>query len=338
MPARPWLSVLLPVFNVEAYLRACVESLLAQLDDQAELLLYDDASTDGSAALLRQLEQEHPGRLRLLFGEQNGGVSLARNRLLDAAQGDWIWFIDADDFLEPGAVASLHEALRQPDVDLVMCDFRDVRAKPRLRHRLRGEHHKRTHTMPARQPCRDASQILAGMFLQAHLHLWTKVARRELWEGLRFPVGHCFEDIAVLPALLLRARCAYYVPEVWIGYRKRPGSILASNSLAKTDDMQRALNGLPALLDAQQPPLHRHARLAAAHFVAKTFVIASHYAARHQDRARLARYLAQFEQNAPVPAHELLRFYVARCWWWRALRLRHWLRQARLAAGTLSHA
>lgn len=338
MPSRPWLSVLLPVYNVEPYLRACIESLLAQLDDGAELLLYDDASTDGSAALMRQLDQEYPGRLRLLFASHNGGVSLARNRLLDAAQGEWIWFIDSDDFLEPGAVASLREALRQPGVDLVLCDFRDVRAKPRLRHRLRGEHHKRTHTMPARQPCRDTSLILAGMFLQAHLHLWTKVARRELWEGLRFPVGHCFEDIAVLPALLLRARCAYYAPEVWIGYRKRPGSILASNSLTKTDDMQDALNGLAALVDAQQPPLKREARLAAAHFVAKTFVIASHYAARQHDRARLARYLAQFEQNAPATATELLRFYLARGWWWRALRLSHWRSQGLRAQQELHHA
>lgn len=337
MRARPWLSVLLPVYNVEPYLRACVESLLAQLDAGAELLLYDDASTDGSAALLRQLDQEHPGRLRLLWGARNGGVSLARNCLLDAAQGDWIWFIDADDFLEPGAVASLREALRQPDVDLVLCDFRDVRAKPGLRHRLRGERHKRTHTMPPRQPCRDASLILAGMFLQAHLHLWTKVARRELWDGLRFPLGRCFEDIAVLPALLLRARCAYYVPEVWIGYRKRPGSILASITPRKTDDMQDALNGLAGLIAAQRPALNRQARLAAAHFVAKTFVIASHDAARRQDRARQQRYLAQFEQNAPVSAPELLRFYLARGWWWRALRLRHWLQQAHRAAARLRH-
>lgn len=332
MPApRPWLSLLLPIYNVRPYLEACLQSLLAQVDDGVELLLLDDCSTDGTDELMRELAQRHPGRLKLLFHAQNSGVSAARNSLLDAAQGEWIWFIDPDDFLEPGAMGSLRQALQVPGVDLVLCDFRDVRARPKLKHRLRGENHKRTHTMAPRQPCHDGSLILEGMFFQGHLHLWTKVARRELWSGLRFPVGHYFEDVALLPALLHRARCAYYVPEVWIGYRKRPGSILASGSPAKTDDMQDSLNGLPALLDASQPPINLTARLAAGFFVAKFFMAAMRFARDHDDKVRLVRYTDQLERNLPCTVDQLLADWRHRGWFWRALRLRHWLRVGRQA-------
>lgn len=329
--ARPWLSVLLPIYNVSPYLEACLDSLLTQVDDGVELLLLDDCSTDGTDELMRGLARRHPGRLRLLFHTQNSGVSAARNSLLDAAQGEWIWFIDPDDVLEPGAMSSLRQALKVPTVDLVLCDFRDVRARPKLKHRMRGENHKRTHTMTPRQPCHDSSLILEGMFLQGHLHLWTKVARRELWNGLRFPVGQCFEDVAALPALMQRARCAYYVPEVWIGYRKRPGSILASGSLAKTDDMQDCFNGLPALLDAGQPPANLAARLAAGFFVAKMFMSAVRYARDRNDQARIARYADQFERNLPCTVDQLLADWRRRGWFWRALRLRYWLRVSRQA-------
>lgn len=335
MSTTPWLSLLLPVYNVAPYLQECLDSLLGQIDDGVEIILVDDASTDGTTDKLRELEGRHPGRLQVKYRAVNGGVSQARNDLLDAARGEWIWFVDPDDFLEPGAMAGLKEALRQPGVDLVLCDFRDVRAKSGLKHRLRGEHHKRTHVMPPRQPCDDRSLILAGMFVQGHLHLWTKIARRELWNGLRFPVGRCFEDIAVLPALMLNARRAYYVPEVWVGYRKRPGSILASTTARKTDDMQDALDGLATLVDAQQPPLRREARLAAAHFVSKIFIGASQFATRQKDRARQARYLEQYLRNAPASVPEVLRYYSARGWLWRALRLRHYVEQARRAGGHL---
>lgn len=338
---RPWLSILLPIYNVQPYLEACVDSLLAQADAGVELLLLDDCSTDGSDALMRELARRHPGRLTLLFHERNAGVSAARNTLLDAAQGDWIWFIDPDDFLEPGAMDSLRQALRDPqlpDLDLVLCDFRDVRAKPKLKHRLRKEHHKRTHIMAPRRPCRDNSLILEGMFRQGHLHLWTKVARRELWDGLRFPVGHCFEDVAVLPALLGRSRCAYYVPDVWIGYRKRPGSILATGSAAKTDDMADSLNGLPELLDSGTPPANKAAKLAAGFFVAKMSVAAMRYAKDQGDKARLVRYLDQLERNLPCPVNELLADWRRRGWWWRAIRLTHWIRVARRARAALASA
>lgn len=335
---RPWLSILLPIYNVRPYLEACVASLLAQVDDGVELLLLDDCSTDGTDELMRDLASRHPGRLTLLFHAQNGGVSAARNSLLDAARGDWLWFVDPDDFLEPGAMLSLRQALQVSDVDLVLCDFRDVRAKPKLKHRFRNEHHKRTHIMAPRQPCRDSSLILEGMFRQGHLHLWTKVARRELWDGLRFPVGHCFEDVAVLPALLQRARCAYYIPEVWIGYRKRPGSILATGSAAKTDDMQDSLNGLPALLDAGPRPANEAARLAAGFFVAKMYIAAMRYAQQHADQPRLAHYTSQLERNLPCSVAQLLADWRRRGWWWRAIRLTHWIRVGRRAQAGLASA
>lgn len=330
---RPWLSVLVPVHNVAPYLRACVESVLQQADAGVEVVLRDDCSTDGSADLMQQLNAEHGGRLRLLQAERNLGISGTRNALLEASRGEWIWFLDSDDFLMPGAIPALRQCVQAEALDLVLCDFRDVREQRSLKHRLRREQHRRTHNLPARQPCSDRSALMSGLFLQGHMHVWSKIARRRLWgDDLRFPVGRYFEDMALAPHLLLRARSALYVPEVWVGYRKRPGSIMASISAHKVDDMQDALNGLTDALRAAQPPLRQEALLAAAHFVAKTYVAASQFAARGQDPTRLARYLQQFERNAPASAAALLRFYASKAWFWRALRLRHWIQRGRKAA------
>ena len=87
MSADPWLSILLPVFNVEPYLRECVESIVQQCDEHVEIVLLDDCATDGSADLMRTLQSEWPGRLTLMKHERNRGLSAARNTMLAAAKG-----------------------------------------------------------------------------------------------------------------------------------------------------------------------------------------------------------------------------------------------------------
>lgn len=120
----PWLSVLIPVYNVEAYLAECVESVMAQAGEGVEVLLLDDGSPDGSWALMQALSGRWPGRLWLLQHERNGGLSAARNTLIDAAQGEYLWFLDSDDKLLPGAIDALRAIVRQHAPDLVLCDFR----------------------------------------------------------------------------------------------------------------------------------------------------------------------------------------------------------------------
>lgn len=329
---RPWLSVLIPVYNVEAYLGECLASVLAGADEGVEVLLLEDCSTDGSALLAQQLADRHAPQVRLLHHARNGGLSAARNSLIDAARGDYLWFLDSDDVLMPGAVQSLRACIaRHGQPDLVLCDFRTLREPFKLKHRLRGELHRHTFPGPARQRLEDRDALLSGVFAQGHLHSWSKIARRELWgSGLRFPVGHYFEDMATTPALLLATRSFVYMDEVWVGYRQRAGSILSSGSSRKIDDMMRALASLPALAAAQARPLGDEARFQASYFAAKTFITACRFDAESPQRLR--RHLAAFQQFSLLPPEELLRAYRRRHWYWRARRLSYWLQRCASSA------
>ena len=99
---RPWLSILIPVYDVERYLEECLASVLAQRLADVEVVVVDDASTERSPALLDEISRRSPHPIDRIRHERNQGVSAARNTLLDAATGTYCWFLDSDDALTPG--------------------------------------------------------------------------------------------------------------------------------------------------------------------------------------------------------------------------------------------
>ncbi len=114
-------SVIVPIYKVEAYLRACVESLLAQTYKELEIILVDDGSPDGCPALCEELAKEDP-RIKVIHKE-NGGLSDARNAGLDIATGDYIGFVDSDDAVEPDMFELLVNTLETHDADVSCCRF-----------------------------------------------------------------------------------------------------------------------------------------------------------------------------------------------------------------------
>lgn len=336
--ARPWLSVLIPVYNVAPWLDDCLRSVLGQADDGVEVLLLDDASTDGSLYLALDWQARHPGRLRVLRHPANRGLSAARNTLVEAASGDYVWFLDSDDRLHPGAIARLRDTVADGGPDLVLCDFSVLRPQPRLKHRLRGERHRSTFHAPGDE--RDAlSALVAGVMLGRQLHAWSKIARRELWRQARFPEGRCFEDIAALPALLTQVRRWCHVAEPWVAYRQRPGSILSSLTPARARDFAAALTGLARFLDVQGPGLSPRARFAVKHFClrsSRSLVARLRRAPWPEREALLAELDASLRLAIPEGRHWMLRQYLRRGWWGRAARLawarRDWTRTARSEA------
>ncbi|RYF28369.1 MAG: glycosyltransferase family 2 protein [Comamonadaceae bacterium] len=338
--SAPWLSVLIPVFNVQAFLEECVESVLAQLpagDAQAggvEVLLLDDCSTDGSAALMQALAARWPGRLTLLRHPANAGLSAARNTLIDAARGEYLWFLDSDDKLLPGAIAQLRAVVQQHPVDVVVCDFQVWRARERIKHVLRGERHKRTFAGAAGGPQAGGPALVAGLLQTGQLHAWSKISRRALWAGgLRFPEGRYFEDLATMPQLALLARSFFYVSRPWVAYRQREGSILASMNLRKAHDQSAALAGfLPAYAAAQgDSPLPPGLRFALAHQCARNLIGALRSLPRWSGQEPAAalqaaadRFRQDFAEASPLTLAQLLRQYLWRGWWLRRAKLARW--------------
>lgn len=323
-----WLSILVPVYNVAPYLEECLASVIGQLpqDGGVQVLALDDCSTDGSWTLLQQLAARWPGRLRLLQHARNGGLSAARNTMIDAATGDYLWFLDADDKLLPGAIASLQAIVRGQAPDVVLCDFAVWRERPRLKHRLRGEAHRRSFDGPARRLLSDRGRLLAGMLGTGQLHAWSKIARRSLWggtaDGVRFPVGRYFEDMATMVLMALRAESFYYAPEPWVAYRQRGNSILATMTTPKALDQSAALLPLAQALRSMPEWHDARVRLALSRQAARSLMGAMRHVCRGPDgAAALAEQLRQnFRTASPLTPEELAQAYLRRGWWLRRRR------------------
>jgi glycosyltransferase involved in cell wall biosynthesis len=328
--ARPWLSILVPVYNVGDFLEHCLQSILLQLEPGIEVVVLDDASTDASAAIIASFQSRIGAVLRLIRHPRNCGLAAARNSLLENAEGDYFWFVDADDLISPGAIASLRKVLESTSPDLLTCDFRVHRERFRLKHRLRGEGHRRTFGGVPRQLSENPSTLASGILINGQLHAWSKIARRDVWQRVRFPEGRYFEDIAVLSMLLDATRSHYHVPEPWVVYRQRSGSILSSMNAEKIRHQLRALRELGTGLQPSRRLLDREARFALQHFVLKSLAsLARRLAAdRSAESAELVRLLNDsLHDHFPDGPGPVLRAYCRRGWFLRAWRAHASLRR-----------
>ena len=116
---KPEISIIVPVYQVEKYLNECIDSILAQTFTDFELILVDDDSPDNCPALC-DAAAKRDSRVRVIH-KQNGGVSTARNAGLDAAQGNWIAFVDSDDTVEPEYLEKMHKAVLETGADFAIC-------------------------------------------------------------------------------------------------------------------------------------------------------------------------------------------------------------------------
>jgi glycosyltransferase involved in cell wall biosynthesis len=310
-----WLSLLLPMYRVQAWLPACIDSLRGQLDEGVEVLFVDDASPDGSAALVEALLPQ----ARVIRQPLNRGVSAARNRLLDEARGDYLWFIDPDDLVEPGVIPRLKALLAEHRPDLLTCDFRafddgpsTASVKPRHRHIASFEG-------PAGVLMEDIDLRLRGLFVHGQFHPWSKIVRRACWPaGLRFAEGRIFEDMALYPRLALHTPRHLHVAEVWVAYRQRGGSLMSHLDTKRLDDWTLALDGLAAEL----PPLQADTRFEIAHFCARTLLRARRRRLQLGGEALLGvkTDIERFERSSPLSRQELLAAYFRRGRWLRGLQ------------------
>ena len=118
------ISVIVPVYNVEAYLDRCVASITSQDFNNLEIILVDDGSTDASAKMCDAYAAADT-RIKVIH-KQNGGLSDARNAGIDIAHGEYIAFIDSDDFILPGYFSYLHRLITQADADIAVCQLLSV--------------------------------------------------------------------------------------------------------------------------------------------------------------------------------------------------------------------
>lgn len=189
------LSVVIPVYKVEAFLRKCVDSVATQGVDDIEIILVDDCSPDASGAICDELAKAD-SRVRVVHRQQNGGLSAARNSGIDSATGDLLTFVDSDDFLAPDTYQPCLRLLESTGADCVEYPVmkRYGTASPQFYNPADGGERVETFDDWFRRQ---------GFI---HSYAWNKIYRRQLWGDARFPEGHNFEDVYTVPYVLRRSR------------------------------------------------------------------------------------------------------------------------------------
>jgi glycosyltransferase involved in cell wall biosynthesis len=214
----PEVSIILPVYNVAAYIGACVASIAEQTFGDFELIVVDDASTDGSIAELRKTLEGLRVDWRLIRHPVNRGLAAARNTGIDHAQGKYLYFPDSDDTLEPGLLAFALDKLQSRTADIVVFGLRSVYEDP-------GRPSEED--VPDLEAGLNGEEALAVLLKGAcRTYICTQVFRRSIFEGgVRFPEGYVYEDRFSAPYLFLAAARVCFVRQVFYNYRQRAGSI-----------------------------------------------------------------------------------------------------------------
>ena len=221
----PTVSVIIPVYKVERYLDACVESVVGQTYTDLEILLVDDGSPDRCPEMCDAWAQKDP-RIRVIH-RKNGGLSAARNTGLAAAKGEFIAFADSDDRMEPDAIRRAVEAQKRYDVDMVIFNLTYVDED--------------NNPLPAPDFSGFKDEVLSeeGIWKRYfsldetkiyYVVAWNKLYRRSLFYALRYAVGKRYEDQFILPYLLDQCRTVACLAYPGYRYVQRKGSIMAQGS------------------------------------------------------------------------------------------------------------
>ena len=222
------LSIIIPVYNVEAYVGRTLESVFATDATDFEVIIVNDGTKDGSMGVIRQFAN----RLNLTIIEQeNQGVSAARNRGLDAAKGDYVWFVDSDDFLvEDGVGKVLRLLAARPGADVLRFPLRYV-----CQDGTREDH---SDYLIEKEEIADGKRIVRDLKLGL-VECQRYVLRRSLFSDSRlyFPKGLLFEDLYFGAVLVTIAREIHILPDAVYNYRVREGSIMNTLKVVSCYDM-----------------------------------------------------------------------------------------------------
>ena len=204
----PKVSVIVPIYNVEKYLEKCINSLLSQTLEDIQIILVNDGSKDNSGNIAKEYEKNNKDRV-IYVEKENGGLSDARNYGLKYATGDFIAFLDSDDYIEKNAYEEMYNKAIEEDADYVECDF--IWEFP---NKIRVD---------KQYPYKNKKEMLSFVRVVA----WNKLIKRQLItdNNLEFPKGLRYEDVEFTYKLIPFINKFAYVDKPFIHYVQREGSI-----------------------------------------------------------------------------------------------------------------
>lgn len=230
------ISIVVPVYNVEKFLSRCIDSIICQTYKNLEIILVDDGSKDNSSSIC-DLYEKKDKRIKVIHKE-NGGLSSARNAGIEEATGDYIAFVDSDDYIEPNMYEEMYNAAKKLSCDIITCNYKYVYDDGSI---------KLINNDKKNEEFDFVSSIKEmNLFNKFDMSACTKLFKKDLFDDIRFPVGKLSEDYYIMYLLFEKSNKVYYIASPYYNYFQRKNSITKSNKI-NHDFMYAALEQMKYL-------------------------------------------------------------------------------------------
>lgn len=221
-------SVIVPIYKVEKYLKRCIDSLLNQIYQNIEIILVDDGSPDHCPQICEEYKSKD-NRIKVIH-KKNGGLSDARNVGIEFAQGRYLSFVDSDDYVSPGFIDRLVSVIEKNNADIAVCDFL-----------ITEKSNEADSGTGACETCiyNGKKEIMNNFYnknCDRHVIACNKLYKKELFEGIRYPKGRIYEDEATTYKIFYQASRTVFINEKLYFYFQRKDSITGQKITLKNLD------------------------------------------------------------------------------------------------------
>ena len=219
-------SVLVPIYNAEKYIGRCIESILNQTYKELEIVLIEDGSKDNSLNIIKEYGKKDK-RIKIIPIENNG-VADARNKAVENATGEYLTFVDSDDYIEKDYIETLYNNLQKYKADIAVCNCTNIIEE------TNKQSYKSFGITEVKQY--NNLEAVESLFYYNYFRHSPcgKLYKKKVWDNIRFPLGKNYEDLAILYKLFLNSEKVIYIPEQKYNYVIRQGSIV-HNEIRKSD-------------------------------------------------------------------------------------------------------
>lgn len=198
------ISIIVAVYNIEKYLTKCLDSIIAQKGDDIEILIVDDGSTDKSYIICKEYQKKDK-RINLIH-QKNKGLSSSRNVGIDNAQGEYLWFVDGDDYIEDNSIEIIRKYLDK--YDIICFGYNYIQNKT-----LTKVFDNKTY------------DNINDKYILSHIVAWNKVLKKALFDNDRFPEGYKYNDVYIIPSLAYKTDKIIFIKEYLYNYIYRDNSL-----------------------------------------------------------------------------------------------------------------
>lgn len=214
-------SIIVPIYNVEIYLKQCIKSLLNQTYRNLEIILINDGSNDNSKQICKK-EAKQDNRI-VFINKKNGGAASAKNEGLKVAKGDYITFVDSDDFIEPDMIEYMVNTIKKYNSDIVQCSFTNLYKNT--------EKFKQDKIVEQKISTKDFLELFLTKWDSSLF--WNKLFKREVIENVFFKEGRCIDDEFFTYKCVINSKSIVTSNKIVYNYRMRKSGVMKSERSQK---------------------------------------------------------------------------------------------------------